>query len=154
MRRGTTLLQMTVSTHMLSTSGRYLIANENPNLATSSGGYGARAQDAWSNTAQRGHPDVRGSPRTNLVDQSPSGGSLGQEMQDAQQGQDDRARRQFAHEAGRDFGQGAQGLNPYGRNVDSKAEAAGFLASGYSDQRMNQFESGAAKGNDEDVGAF
>lgn len=113
-----------------------------PDDTTSSGGYSS--QDTWSNAAQRG----------SLVDQSVNGGPIGQELQDAKQGEDTAARQDFRHEAERDFDrQGAQGLNPYGRNVDSRKEAEEMLASRYRDARGKHYESGPAASNDGDVGA-
>lgn len=92
------------------------------------------------------------------MDQSTNGGPIGEELQDAKQGEDDTARREFKHEAERDFAKhsasGPQGLNPYGRNVDSRSEASDLLASGYSDMRGRQYESGPAASNDGDVGAM
>ncbi len=82
---------------------------------------GGRAQDEPDNTA-------------GLIDQSTNGGPVGQELQDAVQGVDVATREEYAHESKRDFGREnqpqsrAQGLNPYGRNPDTKDEVADMLA--------------------------
>ena len=60
------------------------------------------------------------------MEQSLSGGPLRDEIQDAKQGQDERAREAYSHEAKRDFGH-ESGLNPYGRNPDNGAEAEEML---------------------------
>ena len=57
-------------------------------LATSEGGSGG---DAFSKSSQRG-----------LVDQSLSGGPLGDEIKDAKQGYDVDARQEYQHEQARD----------------------------------------------------
>ncbi|KAI9001514.1 hypothetical protein BD414DRAFT_512040 [Trametes punicea] len=120
---------------------------------TSEGGYGD--PNVFSPRSQR-----RADPNaaeTGLIDQSPDGGPLARELQDAKQGTDSRAREQFAHAARRDFApgkEGAQGLNPYGRNPDSPQEARDALAASYADQRGRQFESGEAAGDEGDPEAF
>ncbi|KAI0636342.1 hypothetical protein C8Q77DRAFT_1216730 [Trametes polyzona] len=122
------------------------------NDTTSEGGYGS--SNTFSPQAQR-HADTQQQPPANgLIDQSLDGGPLARELQDATQGADTRTREQFAHEARRDFGQGSEGLNPYGRNPDSVQEAGERLAGAYADQRGRQFESGGAASNDGDPGAF
>lgn len=80
-----------------------------------------------------------------LIDQSLSGGPIGQEIQDGAQGKDAESRRDYAHEAQRDFNvENRQGLNPYGKNPDNKQEASEMLASAYSDARKRDFETGAS----------
>ncbi|KAI0723708.1 hypothetical protein C8Q72DRAFT_858440 [Fomitopsis betulina] len=120
-----------------------------PGDSTSSGGYGSA--DTFTDPVQRGRQDVANSQwKSSLVDQS-----IGQEINDANQGSDKSSRQHFAHEAGRDFDRKniAIGLNPYNENSDSGKEAREMLASRYADSRDKQYESGAAKGNDCDVGA-
>ncbi|KZT65889.1 hypothetical protein DAEQUDRAFT_730932 [Daedalea quercina L-15889] len=126
-----------------------------PGDSTSSGGYGSA--NAFSDPAQRGRQDlVNNQSETGLVDQSLNGGPIGREIEDAKQGRDEASRRQFAHEAARDFDRqnGAAGLNPYGQNPDSRDEVGEMLASRFADSREKQFESGALEGNDADVGAY
>jgi hypothetical protein len=106
-----------------------------PRAGTSSGGYGA-GQSSWSTDAQRGRTDAeRASAAGGLVDQSTSGGGLAGSLQDAQQGRDTSGAPGMA---------GAQGLDPYGKNPDSREEAAEMLAHGSADRRGEQFESGPA----------
>ncbi|OJT05824.1 hypothetical protein TRAPUB_3319 [Trametes pubescens] len=118
-------------------TGNYPPAND----TTSSGGYGSA--DTFSPHSQR-HADPVCAPTptspsdTGLIDQSPDGGPLGRELQDAKQGTDPRTREAFAHEARRDFAPGPQGLNPYGENPDSRGEAAQRLAATYADQRAER----------------
>ncbi|TFY60584.1 hypothetical protein EVG20_g7367 [Dentipellis fragilis] len=74
-----------------------------------------------------------------LLDQSPSGGSLGKHVEDAKQGRDECAREQ---------------LNPYsGSSLEGREEAGEALASRYADARGRNRESGGVSANDEDVGA-
>ena len=127
---------------------------EGRHLATSSGGYGSA--NTFTNPVQRGRQDlVNSQPKTGLVDQSVSGGPIGQEIDDAKQGSDELSRRQFTHEAERDFDRRnvAASLNPYGENPDNRREAEEMLASRYADSRSRQYESGATRGNDGDVSA-
>ncbi|KAH9926527.1 hypothetical protein B0H21DRAFT_764040 [Amylocystis lapponica] len=139
-------------------SGDYMTSNyPPPEDSTSSGGYGS-SKNTWSNAAQRGREDAPDtSSDVGLVDQSKNGGPFGGVLKDAQQGEDEATRRIYAHEAHRDFDRGyggvSRGLNPYGRHVDTKGEAAEMLASGYRDARARQYESGPAATNDGDVGA-
>ncbi|KAH9838748.1 uncharacterized protein C8Q71DRAFT_856675 [Rhodofomes roseus] len=125
-----------------------------PGDSTSTGGYGSA--NTFSDPVQRGRQDlVNNESETGLVDQSLSGGPIGQEIDDAKQGRDEASRKDFTHEAERDFdrGNGSAGLNPYGQNPDSRGEATEMLASRYADSRGKHFESGAAGGNDADIGA-
>ncbi|CDO74536.1 hypothetical protein BN946_scf184641.g2 [Trametes cinnabarina] len=118
---------------------------------TSEGGYGS-ANVFSPQSQRRADPNQAG-----LIDQSPDGGPLASELQDAKQGADTRTREQYAHEARRDFApgaEGAQGLNPYGRNPNSAEEAGERLAASYADQRGRQFESGGAASEEGDPGAF
>ncbi|KAI0350417.1 hypothetical protein OH77DRAFT_1507000 [Trametes cingulata] len=138
------------------------------NDTTSEGGYGS--PDTFSPRSQRrADPFETQAAQAGLVDQSVDGGPLARELQDAKQGADPRAREQFAHEARRDFAhpqarqggnakearmEGAQGLDPYGRNPDTLDEAREMLASGYAEQRGRQFESSGAASNEGDPEAF
>ncbi|EPS94509.1 hypothetical protein FOMPIDRAFT_1033316 [Fomitopsis schrenkii] len=126
-----------------------------PGDSTSSGGYGSA--DTFTEPLQRGRQDVVNSQsKTGLIGQSVTGGGpIGQEIDDAKQGRDGSSRQHFAHEAERDFdrGNGTVGLNPYGENPDSTREAGEMLASRYAESRGRQYESGAARENDSDVGA-
>ncbi|VDB92055.1 unnamed protein product [Peniophora sp. CBMAI 1063] len=80
-----------------------------------------------------------------LIDQSPSGGPIGNELGDARQGRDSGAARAQLREGE---------LNPYGGDsLESRGEAEQRLASDYRDRRGDQYESSAARGNDGDVGA-
>ena len=80
-----------------------------------------------------------------LIDQSLSGGPVKDEIQDTVQGEDAESRREYAREAQRDFGvEGSQGMNPYGKNPDTRQEANEMLASSYSDARGRDFETGAS----------
>jgi hypothetical protein len=110
-------------------------------VATSSGGYGARPERTWSTQAQRGNDSSTG-----LIDQSTTGGPLGDEIADAVQGRDASTREQFAHESERDFGaeSGGVGLNPYGRNPDGRQEAEDLLASKYTDARARDYDGSAS----------
>ena len=87
----------------------------------------------WSTQAQRGSD----TSTPTLIDQSPTGGPISEEIQDAVQGMDASTRETFKHESQRDFGVEARsaGLNPYGRNPDTRKEAEDFLASKFSDAR-------------------
>jgi hypothetical protein len=106
-----------------------------PRAGTSSGGYGA-GQSSWSTDAQRGRTDAeRASAAGGLIDQSTSGGGLSGALQDTQQGRDTSGVPGMA---------GAQGLDPYGKNPDSREEVAEMLAHGSADRRGEQFESGPA----------
>ncbi|KAI0346204.1 hypothetical protein BDW22DRAFT_1425721 [Trametopsis cervina] len=111
--------------------------------STASGGYGSTPENTWSSKAQRG------SNEAGLIDQSVNGGLVGDEIQDAVQGQDASTREQFAHDAKRDFGTegGGIGLNPYGRNPDSRKETEDLLASKYTDARGRDYEGGASAGD-------
>ncbi|TBU27548.1 hypothetical protein BD311DRAFT_665104 [Dichomitus squalens] len=127
----------------------YSTANYPPeNDTTSEGGYGSSG--TFSPASQRRADPSRPSNDTGLITQSLDGGPLASELQDAKQGTDPRTRAAFDHDAKRDF----DPLNPYGRNPDSKEETADRLASAYADPRRRQFESGAARGNDGDVGTL
>ena len=95
--------------------------------ATSSGGY------------RSGPPEEQ----PNLIEQSPSGGPIGDELDDARQGRD----------SGRTLLREGE-LNPYeGDSLESRAQAEQRLASDYRDRRNDQYESSAARGNDGDIGA-
>lgn len=109
-------------------------------LATASGGYGS-AENSWSTKAQKGRSSDDSA--SGLIDQSVSGGPVGDEIQDAVQGRDASTREQFAHESNRDFGV-ESGLNPYGRNPDGRKEAEDLLASKYTDARGRDYEGGAS----------
>ncbi|CCL99915.1 uncharacterized protein FIBRA_01940 [Fibroporia radiculosa] len=127
-----------------------------PGDTTSSGGYSSR--NTWTNRSQRGHlENMSGSAEAGLLDQSVTGGPIGDEIEDAKQGQDELSRKNFHHEAIRDFGGPSigitEGLNPYGRNIDSKDEAAQMLSSSHNDARGRRFESEPAASNDADAGA-
>lgn len=113
-------------------------------LATASGGYGS-SQNAWSTKAQKGSSVSQ----SGLIDQSTSGGPVGDELQDAVQGRDASTREHFAHESKRDFGVEGRslGLNPYGRNPDGRKETEDLLASQYADARGKEYESGASAGD-------
>ncbi|KAM5544915.1 hypothetical protein V8D89_001813 [Ganoderma adspersum] len=141
---------------------------------TSEGGSGAANVNAFSKsppTQRRADKEVQAQqtkptpsnpnpgPGPSLIDQSPDGGPLASELQDAQQGSDPRAREAFAHAARRDFDRVG---SPYGRRPnpnpnperDSAGEERGASASAYADARGRQFESGLGGGAGEDVGAF
>ncbi|EKM57839.1 uncharacterized protein PHACADRAFT_251712 [Phanerochaete carnosa HHB-10118-sp] len=112
-------------------------ANEH-GTATSSGGYGS-SQNPFADTKQRGRPEDSSG---GLIDQSVSGGPIGDEIQDAKQGKDASTREEFAREAKRDFGvEGSQGLSSYGKHPDNRNEAG---ASQYADMRGRDFETGAS----------
>ena len=109
--------------------------------ATSSGGYGS-SKNAYADSIQRGRTD---DSSAGLISQSTTGVPVGNEIQDAMQGRDAESRREYAHEVERDFGaESSQGLNPYGKNPDNKQEVGEMLASGYSDARGRDFETGAS----------
>lgn len=111
----------------------------NHRIATSSGGYGS-SQNPYSDTKQRGRADDNSG---GLIDQSVTGGPIGEEIQDAKQGKDAFTREEFAREAKRDFGaEGSQGLNPYGKHPDNREEVSDMLASRYTDLRERDFETG------------
>lgn len=139
LRRRTTLHQATVR----STYHRIDPPHANPSLATSSGGYGSPPEESWSDRAQRGFAGRGG---TGLINQSLSGGDLADEAEDAVQGSDKDARRDFQRAGGK-------GLDPYGdTNPDSKDEARAMLASQYASRRNDQYEGSGTKSNDGDVG--
>lgn len=109
--------------------------------ATSSGGYGS-SQNPYSDTKQRGRPEDSSG---GLIDQSVTGGPIGEQIQDAKQGKDASTREEFAREAKRDFGvEGSKGLNPYGEHPDTRKKASDMLASQYTDMRGRDFETGAS----------
>lgn len=131
-----------------------ICSTECRNSATASGGYGSA--DTFTDPVQRGQGDLMNSKsNTGLIDQSVNGGPIGQEIDDANQGHDEHSRRQFIHEAERDFDRGnvALGLNPCEDNPNSRREAAEMSGSQYADSKSQLYESGAARGNDGDVGA-
>ena len=110
-------------------------------LATSSGGYGS-SKNVWSEKVQRGHADDEPENTAGLIDQSTTGGPIGNELQDAKQGMDGQAREKYAHEMKRDFGREnrPEGLNPYGKHSDSKRDAEDMLTSRYVDTRGRDYE--------------
>lgn len=121
-------------------------------VATSSGGYGS-SQNPYSPASQRGRADPsQPNSDAGLIDQSTSGGPIGKELDDAKQGRDGEARRNFEHEVQRDFAHGSQGLNPYGKHVDNREQAGNMLADKYNDARGKQFESGGAASLEGDAG--
>ncbi|KAI0058585.1 hypothetical protein BV25DRAFT_1829818 [Artomyces pyxidatus] len=92
--------------------------------ATSSGGYRSLENKTQDNGG--------------LLEQAPNGGDLRGQVQDAQQGRDERA----------------HALNPYqGTSLDSRQQAEDALASGYRDSRGKVYEGSGPAGNDGDVGA-
>ena len=139
--------------------------------ATSEGAYNAGAPNPTIPPSTQPHPNKAPfepdpGPSGGLIDQSPDGGPLSSELQDAQQGSDPRAREAFAHAARRDFDfNRVGGGGPYGRRQDpdpAEGTRTGTGveewrergASAYADARGRQFESGPAGGDEEDVGAF
>ncbi|KAJ8503512.1 hypothetical protein ONZ45_g10799 [Pleurotus djamor] len=86
-----------------------------PGDTTSSGGYGN--VNVWSDKIQRGNTDTAqiAEQRSGLIDQSLNGTNLKNEVQDAKQGADVDTRR--------------EGLNLYGKSLDSSSEGQNHLAS-------------------------
>ncbi|TCD68280.1 hypothetical protein EIP91_011246 [Steccherinum ochraceum] len=124
--------------------------------STASGGYSSSG-NVWSDKAQRGRADIERNdgPATGLLGQSVNGISVMNELEDAKQGRDEGTRREFQHEARRDFGQQGAGLNPYGADsLETKREAGEMLESKIHDARSRQYESGGAASVDGDVGAI
>jgi hypothetical protein len=81
-----------------------------------------------------------------LIDQSPSGGQLYNEMQDAKQGRDDAS-------ASTRSGVSSDGLNPYGGDSwETRKQAEDQLASSYRDARDRSYEGSGAQ-LDSDPGA-
>ncbi|CAL1715919.1 unnamed protein product [Somion occarium] len=111
--------------------------------STSEGGYGSPT-NSWSPRAQRGHPGSSDDNSSGLLSQSV--------MQDAKQGRDESSRRQFGHEAQRDFAAKDvhAGFDPYGRNPDSKEEVSQMLASSYRERREQKYESSSAGREEEE----
>ena len=98
----------------------------------------------WSDNVQRGRADKEPENSAGLIDQSTTGGPIGKELQDAQQGMDAETREEYSHEMKRDFGREnrPEGLNPYGNHPDNNTEAADMLASRYADARGRDYEGG------------
>ncbi|GJE85596.1 hypothetical protein PsYK624_016750 [Phanerochaete sordida] len=126
----------------MSRDATYETSNYPPsNDSTSSGGYGS-SQNPYSDSKQRGRAEDSSG---GLIDQSVTGGPIGEEIEDAKQGKDASTREEFAREAKRDFGvESSQGLNPYGQHPDNRNEAGDMLASRYTDMRGRDFEKGAS----------
>ncbi|OBZ72716.1 hypothetical protein A0H81_07353 [Grifola frondosa] len=123
------------------TTGNYPPPNDTCSFSDLFRGYGS-PQNVWSPFAQRGNVQAQ----TGLVDQSPSGSSISDKIQDPKQGQES-ARRDFVQQPG-------VGLDPYGRHADSRNEAAEKLISRYTEARDGQFERGFAGEDEEDVAAY
>ncbi|TFK34242.1 hypothetical protein BDQ12DRAFT_727025 [Crucibulum laeve] len=111
----------------LGTSGNYPL----PGDSTASGGYGS-TKNVWSDKAQRGNPPENsthspssGNSNDNgLIDQTATGGPIGDELEDAKQG--------------RDHGQvdlPAGDRSDYHPSKESRSEAQDMLDSGYSRER-------------------
>ncbi|KIP11052.1 hypothetical protein PHLGIDRAFT_33597 [Phlebiopsis gigantea 11061_1 CR5-6] len=126
----------------MSRDTNYETSNYPPsNDSTSSGGYGS-SKNVYADSTQRGRTD---DSSAGLTGRSTTGVFVGDGTQDAMQGKDAESRREYAREAERDFGvESNQGLNPYGKNPDSKQEASEMLASGYSDARGRDYETGVS----------
>ncbi|KAI0781754.1 hypothetical protein C8Q75DRAFT_869956 [Abortiporus biennis] len=134
---------------------------------TAEGGYGSPV-NSWSDLSQRGRPDKTTSSSNSLpnnssnsstsnhglIDQSTNGGPIGNEINDAIQGEDEFSREEYEHEVERDFAAKSpvggghdhhehmhDGLNPYGRNPDNEKEASDMLASQFVDSRNREYGS-------------
>jgi hypothetical protein len=106
-------------------------------------------QQPWGDRAQRDQKDPAWG-QTGLVDQSVNGGPVGDELEDARQGEDEGTRNDYQSSGNAS----SKGLNPYGESFDSRKEAAEKLASQYAAKRAEGFEHGAGRSNDQDPGTY